>query len=311
VYYNSNQNSNEYYSSYKQELSAINPNQNKNKSSSLPVRVGMGILLLGLIGFGSSYLVKYLSSKKQESPILTNLNSTDKTEVKENLPSEKILEKHLESEALPKIIVSEDKLPKSIQLQDSESKIISNLKHNATDSLVKNSPSRSKEHNAIRKQVISLTETSNMNSDDIESIVNIILTKKKENSKSSLEAALLAVDVKESKTQTLKESNHYNKIVLSSNNENSNSKLTNLNKNEESSSKKIKLSNYEKALNPEIATRSNAMRIIVVKKGDSLSKLAQKAYGNKLAYDKIFKANPEILKNPNQIFVGQRIRIPR
>jgi nucleoid-associated protein YgaU len=52
------------------------------------------------------------------------------------------------------------------------------------------------------------------------------------------------------------------------------------------------------------------MRIIIVKKGDSLSKLAQKAYGDKLAYDRIFKANPEIIKNPNQIFVGQKIRIP-
>jgi len=311
VYYNSNQNSNEYYSSYKQELSAISPNQNKSKSSSLPVKVGIGILLLGLIGFGSSYLVKYLSSNKQENTMLTNLNSIDETEVKESIPSENILEKNEVLDTLPKIIVSEEKLPKSIQLQNAESKIISNLKQNATDSLAENFPLKSKEHNEIRKQVISLTETSNMNSDDIESIVNIILTKKQEKNKSSLEAELLAAELKEVKTQTLKESNHYNKIILSSKNENTSNKLTNLSNDEKNSNKKIKLSKYEKALKPEIATRSNAMRIIIVKKGDSLSKLARKAYGDKLAYNKIFKANPEIIKNPNQIFVGQRIRIPR
>ncbi|RUM69524.1 MAG: hypothetical protein DSZ07_04455 [Sulfurovum sp.] len=52
------------------------------------------------------------------------------------------------------------------------------------------------------------------------------------------------------------------------------------------------------------------MRIIIVKKGDTLSKIAKKAYGSIDAYPKIFMANPEIIKNPNEIFVGQRLRIP-
>lgn len=301
MYYNSNQNSNEYYSSYKQELSAIKPNKRNKKSLSLPLKAGMGILLLGLIGFGASYLVKYLSADTKKSINTSSLNTNT---------SDKIVEKSTKVDEIPKIIIAEDELPKSIQIQDAESRIISNIKQNATDSLLSDLPSESKEHNEIKKQVISLTETSNMNADDIESIVNIILSKKKEQSTSSLEKELLDAELTENKAQTLKETNHYNKVVLSAKNESSESKLVKLNNDLEKSNKKIKLSKYEKSLKPEIATRSNAMRIIIVKKGDSLSKLAQKAYGNKLAYDKIFKANPEIIKNPNQIFIGQKLRIP-
>jgi nucleoid-associated protein YgaU len=52
------------------------------------------------------------------------------------------------------------------------------------------------------------------------------------------------------------------------------------------------------------------MRIIVVQQGDTLSKIAEKAYGDYEQYIKIYNANPEILSNPDQIYVGQKIRIP-
>ena len=298
MYYNSNQNSNEYYSSYKQELSAIKPDNNSKSSLFLILkRIGIGILLLTLI-FGFFYIIKNFSTKTEEtlSPTTTDLENK--------------MSNSSTAEDMPKIIISEENLPKSIQLQDSQSKIIANLKQNATDSLTKNSPLKSKEHNDIKKQVISLTETSNMDSNDIEKIINLILEKKKENSKSSLEKALLNAELIESKTQTLKESNHYNKILLSSKKENSKIQLTNLSDKSTKSNKKAELSQYEKSLKPEIATRKKEMRIIIVKKGDTLSKLALKAYGDIHAYRKIFKANPEIIKNPNQIFVGQKIRIP-
>lgn len=304
MYYNSNQNSNEYYSSYKQELSAANTDEGNQGSLSIK-KVGMGILLLGLIT-GSLYLIKNSSTEKKEILTPSSTDSTHKIDINET--NNKLVKNSMDT--IPKIIISEENPPKSIQLQDSESKLISNLKLNATDSLNENSPLKSKEHNAIKKEVIALTETLNMNSDDIESIINLILAKKKEGSKSSLEVELLNAELAESTTKTLKESNHYNKIVLSSKNENSNSQLLTLNNELANSNKKVKLSKYEKALKPEIATRSNEMRIIIVKKGDTLSKLALKAYGDKLAYDKIFKANPEIIKNPNEIFVGQKIRIP-
>jgi phage tail protein X len=308
MYYNSNQNSNEYYSSYKQELSAIEPTRRDKTALSLPLKVGMGILLLGFIGLGTSYLVKYFSTDKEENVQTFSLNTKDTTV---SSTTKNILEeKNSKTDEIPKIVIIEDQLPKSVQIQDAESKIIAHIKQNATDSLAYDLPTKSKEHNEIKKEVISLTETSNLNATDIENIVNIILSKKKEQNSSSLEKELLDAEQVENKTKTLKETNHYNKVVLSEKDESTANGLIKLNNDFEKVHKKVKRSKYEKSLRPEIATRSNAMRIIVVKKGDTLSKLAKKAYGDKLAYDKIFKANPEIIKNPNQIYVGQKIRIP-
>ncbi len=70
-------------------------------------------------------------------------------------------------------------------------------------------------------------------------------------------------------------------------------------------------SNYEKAIKKEVAERENEMRTIVVKEGDTLSSIAKRAYGNAMKFDKILKANPEIIKSPDRIFVGQVLRVPK
>ena len=44
--------------------------------------------------------------------------------------------------------------------------------------------------------------------------------------------------------------------------------------------------------------------------GDTLSAVAKKYYGNSSAYMRIFEANREVIKNPDKIYVGQKIRIP-
>lgn len=48
----------------------------------------------------------------------------------------------------------------------------------------------------------------------------------------------------------------------------------------------------------------------VVKKGDSLSKIAKDVYGDMMKYNKIFEANRSILKNADSIEVGQELVIP-
>jgi nucleoid-associated protein YgaU len=48
-----------------------------------------------------------------------------------------------------------------------------------------------------------------------------------------------------------------------------------------------------------------------VKSGDSLSKIAKKLYGDAGLYKKIFDANKPLLKDPNLIYPGQTLRIPR
>ena len=47
-----------------------------------------------------------------------------------------------------------------------------------------------------------------------------------------------------------------------------------------------------------------------VKKGDTLWKIAERYYGDGSLYTKIFEANRDILKDPNVIKVGQKLRIP-
>ena len=47
-----------------------------------------------------------------------------------------------------------------------------------------------------------------------------------------------------------------------------------------------------------------------VKKGETLSKIAETYYGDGSLYTKIFEANRDALKDPNVIKVGQKLRIP-
>jgi nucleoid-associated protein YgaU len=48
----------------------------------------------------------------------------------------------------------------------------------------------------------------------------------------------------------------------------------------------------------------------VVVAGDTLSKIAQRYYGDASLYNKIFEANRDVLKDPNRISPGQKLRIP-
>jgi nucleoid-associated protein YgaU len=47
-----------------------------------------------------------------------------------------------------------------------------------------------------------------------------------------------------------------------------------------------------------------------IQSGDTLSAIAKRYYGNAMDYPRIFEANREVIKDPNKIFVGQKIRIP-
>jgi len=68
---------------------------------------------------------------------------------------------------------------------------------------------------------------------------------------------------------------------------------------------------YTESISSEIETRSNEMRIIVVKPGDTLNKIAKRVYGDGKSYYKIITANPDILNQDDKIYVGQKLRIPK
>ena len=47
-----------------------------------------------------------------------------------------------------------------------------------------------------------------------------------------------------------------------------------------------------------------------VKSGDSLSRIAKQLYGSGNLWKTIFEANTDILKDPNKIYPGQKLKIP-
>lgn len=72
----------------------------------------------------------------------------------------------------------------------------------------------------------------------------------------------------------------------------------------------IKTEDKNKGYPSSLSDKKKDMRIIIVKNGDTLSTIANKAYGDVHAYKKIYEANPEVIKNQDKIFTGQKIRIP-
>ena len=61
-----------------------------------------------------------------------------------------------------------------------------------------------------------------------------------------------------------------------------------------------------------IATQAQpASQFYEVKPGDTLSKIAKQFYGEPNKYSAIFEANKPMLKDPDEIYPGQMLRIPR
>ena len=55
---------------------------------------------------------------------------------------------------------------------------------------------------------------------------------------------------------------------------------------------------------------STATRIYVVVAGDSLSKIANREYGDMGKWKQIYEANRDIIKDPNLIHPGQKLKLP-
>lgn len=58
------------------------------------------------------------------------------------------------------------------------------------------------------------------------------------------------------------------------------------------------------------AAAAAPMSTYVVVKGDTLSKIAQRAYGDARQWRKIYEANKDMIKDPDLIYPGQSFRIP-
>ncbi|HEY9421404.1 MAG TPA: peptidoglycan-binding protein LysM [Thermoanaerobaculia bacterium] len=59
-----------------------------------------------------------------------------------------------------------------------------------------------------------------------------------------------------------------------------------------------------------VSTPAPEAQYYEVKSGDTLSKIAKQFYGDANKYNQIFEANRPMLKDPDEIYPGQKLRIP-
>ncbi len=58
-------------------------------------------------------------------------------------------------------------------------------------------------------------------------------------------------------------------------------------------------------------TEEETSDFYTVQSGDSLSKIAKEFYGDPMKYNEIFEANRPMLSDPDKIYPGQTLRIPK
>jgi len=72
----------------------------------------------------------------------------------------------------------------------------------------------------------------------------------------------------------------------------------------------VKVSNQIAKSSIELSTRKPSGFYYIVQPGEWLFKIAKKKFGHQFTWQDIFEVNQHILKNPNQIFPGQKLIIP-
>lgn len=55
---------------------------------------------------------------------------------------------------------------------------------------------------------------------------------------------------------------------------------------------------------------ANPPRFYTVRRGDSLSRIAKREYGDAMKWRALFEANREVIEDPDRIYPGQQIRLP-
>jgi len=154
-------------------------------------------------------------------------------------------------------------------------------------------------------------------SDTLENVINVLEsadvdTVEEKKPSLSAETARSMTKTQASRSMPKRAKDNFNKVVVSDSVADEfaelGSEIDQLVQDESSSPKEKR---YEQVMKKEVAERTNEMRTIVVSEGDTLISIAKKAYGDGSKYTKILYANPGIIKNPDRIFVGQVLRVPK
>jgi len=269
----------------------------------------LGLVILGVGGYfgyttlssgGDAPTDESLVVQHEVEPPATSIQVAEEEDVKETNSPQSNTEEIVQNVATDNPKMSPEEIAKVVQM------VMTQMNKNPEE-VIEKTETKSESDTAL---ISALSGT------DVDSV------SEKSNDDKSLEATLNSIE--ETQNTTIKQSSAkvdtYNKVNVESSL--STDELSQLSSQisslmEENSEPVTKTSssnsnkNYTESIKKEVVTRSNEMRIIVVKKGDTLGKIAKRAYGNVMEFKKIYQANPEILNRPDRIYIGQKLRIPK
>ena len=324
-------NQEEYNNYYRQEIEGAELSDSEDDEGRGIGRLLIGLLLLILLSIAGYFGYKMMGTSNSDSPIDTSLQVSmdtlpqsvqDKSETENSdAPIQKEQTKKTEE------MHSVQNTPSAkVEKEASEKKSIENQVSNKVQQAVASSTSKmSPEEVAtivaeVMKQVNQDKSSSTPSTPTVEKqdkeLMNKLSSTEVDSVSADLESALETINVNEDThiDNSKKQVDVYNKVnVQNTQGTDSLSQLSELITSEiedaQVSSTNEEDKEYSTSIKKEVVFREKEMRIIVVKKGDTLGKLAKRAYGNVMEYKRIYKANPEITR-PDRIYIGQKIRIP-
>lgn len=257
----------------------------------------MPIVILLLIGIIAYLLLKNDSTSSDNSP-------KDNTE----------LNSDLQAVEEPKNSANSTSKPATIGMYDTSAD---------DSSAADNTPAQESKDKTTATVAKMVPSSSKMSQEDLAKIAQMVVAqmKKTQQTDNSLANSLSQAQIdtlqddKEASTKVIngekvtksnKTISHYNKVAIKKSDDSITKGINEL----EGKDYEKKKSKYTSATSKELSTRQGEMRFHTVKDGETLSGIAIKVYGNAKYYKKIFNANPDILRNANMIYVGQKLRVP-
>jgi LysM repeat protein len=316
-------NQEEYNNYYKQETEGAEIKGYSNEEGGFLKKV---ILFLGLIALGIAGYFGYktfINSKessnttKDEIVIKEEHHPKDETlesnKAKDSQEiSSKVIEEKIE-ETIQKEVATqvEEKLDENKKMSTEDISKIVDLVMNKMEKEKIETPSTDNENNLLSALQESNSDSIDIKSQNIESTKNNVANEVEENKKEINNNKITLDNKPQDDDKDLNKLSEQIKKLLNMAGESSSPTVKPTQSRDNSSNRPSSnsVTNYEESISQEIEVRTNEMRIIVVKPGDTLNKIAKRAYGNADSYQKIFDANPNI-RRADRIYVGQKLRIP-
>ena len=331
-------NQEEYEEYYRQETGATTEQSHNEKSGLL----GKLIILLILLALAIAGYFGYKAMNNQSTVTTTEEDIDDslKVSAESSLP-QSIQEK--DAEEKEPIVKKEEVKPETKKVVVESKEIIETIKETKPVEVLNDKPVN-KIESAVTSEVTKAVSTEGkMSPKEIAAVVAAVMKQMKQDNSSEKstdtaevkENSLLIEELSDSKVDSVSEDlmNELERVDISENTKIDNSQkqidvynkvnvqdtsgsdtLSQLSEQissliEEEDDNKNQAATYTQSLKSEVTVRANEMRIIVVKKGDTLGKIAKRAYGNAMDFKKIYQANPEVTR-PDRIYIGQKLRIP-